>query len=99
MKIIKKTKITTSESEICNIFMEEAAECIQAVSKIFRFGFESCHPQNPNFTNREHLTEEIGDLVCMIKILCDKNIINSDDLSRFAQYKLEKLKTYSNIKL
>ena len=53
--------------EILCITQEECAEVSQAVSKIFRFG-----PDQVKFdldkTNREHLEEEIGDLLCMIDI-------------------------------
>ncbi len=97
--IIKKNKITPAESEICNIFLEECAEAIQAMSKIFRFGWNSCHPDVPNYTNREHLTEETGDLLCMIKLMIDKGMLNADSLERAANHKLEKLKKYSDIKL
>ncbi len=99
MSIRKKTKITPAESEICNIFMEECAESIQAVSKIFRFGFDSCHPDVPNFNNREHLQEEIGDLICMVKIMCDKGIISDREISRYAEAKMNKLRKFSNIEL
>jgi NTP pyrophosphatase (non-canonical NTP hydrolase) len=97
--VTKLGKITTEESEICNILLEEASEVVQAVSKVFRFGWDSCHPDKPNFTNKEHLTEELGDLVCMIKILCDKEIVSLADVSRYAEYKQKKLKIYSDIKL
>lgn len=92
-------KIKPEESEICNILLEECAESIQAVSKVFRFGWNSCHPDKPNYTNKEHLTEELGDLVCMIKILIDKGIIDEQLLGRCAENKMAKLKKYSNIKL
>jgi NTP pyrophosphatase (non-canonical NTP hydrolase) len=97
--ITKLGKITPGESEICNILLEECAETIQAVSKVFRFGWDSCHPDKPNWTNKDHLEEELGDLVCMIKILCDKGIISASAMSRAAEAKMGKLKQYSDIKL
>lgn len=97
--VTKNGKITPEESEICNILLEESAEVIQAVSKVFRFGWDSCHPDKPNFTNKEHLTEELGDLLCMVKILVDKGIIDELMLATAAQYKMTKLKKFSNIKL
>ena len=45
--------------EILSITIEEAAEIIQAISKIFRFGIDTSWKGE---TNREHLEEEIGDL-------------------------------------
>ena len=97
--IVKQGKITPTEAEICNILLEECAECIQAVSKVFRFGWDSCHPETPNFSNKEHLTEELGDLICMVKILCDKKIIDENLLSVAIKAKSTKLSKFSNIKL
>lgn len=96
--MIKRTKIDADSSEILWILEEECAETIQAVSKIFRFGFDGCHPDIPNYTNREHLETEIGDLLCLIKIMCDKGMITESELARHAEYKLIKLKKFSNIK-
>jgi len=97
--IVKQGKITPTEAEICNILLEESAEVIQAVSKVFRFGWDSCHPETPNFSNKEHLTEELGDLICMVKILCDKKIIDENLLSVAIKAKAIKLSKFSNIKL
>jgi NTP pyrophosphatase (non-canonical NTP hydrolase) len=97
--IVKQGKITPSEAEICNILLEECAEVIQAVSKVFRFGWDSCHPDSPNFSNKEHLTEELGDLMAMVKILCDKEIIDKNLLFSAIEAKAIKLSKFSNIKL
>jgi NTP pyrophosphatase (non-canonical NTP hydrolase) len=99
MAIVKHGKITPAESEICNILLEEASEVIQAVSKVFRFGWDSCHPDKPNWTNKDHLEEELGDLVCMIKILCDQGVVSGSAIVRATEAKMDKLKKYSNIKL
>ena len=96
--ITKLGKITATEAEILGILQEECAEVIVAISKINRFGWNSCHPDTPNFTNREHLTEELGDLLAMVKILCDKEIIDQNLLISAAEYKITKLLKFSNIK-
>ena len=98
-KIVHIGKSTTEENEILNILSEECAEVIQAISKIFRFGWESAHPSNPEYINRMHLEEELGDLQAMIGILIDKNIIDMDKIELAAQNKLMKLMKYSNIVL
>ena len=54
--------------EILRITQEECAEVIQAISKISRFGIDNLKPGKPK-TNREHLEEELGDLLAMIDIL------------------------------
>jgi len=92
-------KCTHEEKEILNILLEECAEVIQAISKIFRFGFESCHPEHPIITNRVHLTEELGDLYCMMNLLSQRGVVPSDEVIRYSEMKLAKLKKYSNINL
>lgn len=97
--IKQKGKCTKEEKEILNILLEECAEVTQAISKIFRFGFESCHPDTPNTTNRKHLTEEIGDLLAMIMLTLKKDIVGAESSFAYLEQKLEKLKQYSDIDL
>ena len=92
-------KSTPEEKEILNILLEECAEVIQAVSKILRFGFDSCHPSNLEYTNREHLTEELGDLYCIMNLLSQKTIVAREDIINYANKKIDKLKKYSDIDL
>jgi NTP pyrophosphatase (non-canonical NTP hydrolase) len=86
----KKTK------EVMDILQEECAEVIQAVSKISRFGLDNLKPGKPK-TNREHLEEELGDMLAMISILVDSNVIDSVKLQQAEAAKIEKLKKWSNI--
>lgn len=86
-----------NDSEILNILSEECAEVIQAISKIHRFGFDSCHPNTPEKNNIDHLTEELGDLQCMINLLVKKMVISQTKLDEAAEAKLEKLRQWSNI--
>ena len=51
-----------------DILQEECAEVIQAVSKCSRFGIDNYKPGKP-LTNREHLEEELGDLLAMVDIM------------------------------
>lgn len=83
-----------NEKEILLILQEEASEVIQAVSKVFRFGMES---EWNGETNKEHLTEEIGDLLAMIEILTDWNIVSKHQVDLAKTAKIEKLKTWSGI--
>lgn len=84
------------QSEILCITQEECAEVTQVISKIFRFGMESKHP-NDLLNNRERLEEEIGDLHAMIDLMIENKIIFNDkiDIARKAKY--EKLKRWSKI--
>ena len=83
------------EHEIMSITQEECAEVIQAISKIFRFGIDT---EWKGETNRQHLEEEIGDLICMLQLMEEKDLIDWSRVSVAAQMKREKLKTWSNIK-
>jgi NTP pyrophosphatase (non-canonical NTP hydrolase) len=82
--------------EVMDILQEECAEVIQAVSKISRFGIDNLKPGKPK-TNREHLEEELGDMLAMIDILIDKGIVSSDHLVSAKIAKIEKLKKWSTI--
>ena len=82
--------------EVMNILSEECAEVIQAISKCHRFGMGNCKPGKPK-TNREHLEEEIGDLMAMIDILCSMSVVELDNLRVAKLEKIQKLKKWSNI--
>jgi NTP pyrophosphatase (non-canonical NTP hydrolase) len=82
--------------EVMDILQEECAEVIQAVSKISRFGIDNVKPGKPK-TNREHLEEELGDMLAMIDILIVKGIVSSDNLEIAKLAKIEKLKKWSTI--
>ena len=82
--------------EVMDILQEECAEVIQAVSKISRFGIDGAKPGTTK-TNREHLEEEVGDLMAMVDILVAKNIISQENINKAAERKLEKLKLWSTI--
>jgi NTP pyrophosphatase (non-canonical NTP hydrolase) len=82
------------DSEILLITQEECAEVTQAISKVFRFGMED---EYKGQTNREHLEEELGDLMCMIELLIENNIVSEAALITAKNEKLNKLMTWSNI--
>jgi NTP pyrophosphatase (non-canonical NTP hydrolase) len=82
--------------EVMDILQEECAEVIQAVSKISRFGLDNFKPGKPK-TNREHLEEELGDLMAMVTILLDKGIVTRVNLDKAEAAKIEKLKQWSTI--
>ena len=84
------------QKEALDILQEECAEVIQAVSKISRFGLDNLKPGKPK-TNREHLEEELGDLIAMIDILTRNGIVDSTNIEMAAAAKVEKLKQWSKI--
>ena len=87
--------IENKVNEILVITQEEAAEVIQEVSKIFRFGIDSQH--RDGMLHREKLEAEIGDLLCMIDLLVEYDVIDPEKIYRANQAKREKLKKYSGI--
>jgi len=82
--------------EVMSILQEECAEVIQAVSKINRFGMDNLKPGLPK-TNRQHLEEELGDLVAMITLLEKTGIVDTVNIEKYKLEKFDKLKQWSNI--
>lgn len=88
--------MNNKEREVMNILLEECAEVIQAISKCHRFGIENYKPGKPK-TNREHLEEELGDLLAMVDILREMGVVSWGNLEVAKQAKIEKLKKWSTI--
>ena len=82
------------EKEILLITQEECAEVSQAISKVFRFGMDD---EYKGITNREHLEEEIGDLMCMIDLLIENGVISESAVMAAKNEKMNKLMTWSGI--
>jgi NTP pyrophosphatase (non-canonical NTP hydrolase) len=81
--------------EIMLIAQEECAEVTQAISKVFRFGIDGEHN---GATNKSRLEEEVGDLLCMIELMIEKNIIDAEAVASAAMEKKKKLAKWSSIK-
>lgn len=90
------TEINQTDNEVMDILQEECAEVIQAVSKIRRFGMNNSK-HDTSQTNREHLEEELGDMLAMIDILMTNDIVSWSNLHIAKRAKIEKLKKWSNI--
>ena len=86
--------MNTRETEIILIAQEECAEVIQAISKVNRFGIDGVHNGK---SNRDHLEEEIGDLICMFELMIENGIIMQDCIDKAKERKIAKLKCWSNI--
>ena len=83
-----------AQQEVLLIAQEECAEVTQAISKIFRFGIDGSHNER---TNKERLTEELGDLHCMIELMVESGLIDRKELLNASGLKRHKLIKWSNI--
>lgn len=93
-----KNKMNEQTYEVMAILQEEAAEVIQAVSKCYRFGLDNYKPGKPK-TNRQHLEEEIGDMLAMIDILQKMDEVSFNNIEAAREAKIEKLKKWSTIEI
>lgn len=86
--------LTSEQKEILEIAKEECAEVIQVTCKGNRFGFDV---EYNGKTNRQKLTQEVGDVLCMIELMIEKDILNGLAVQKAKAAKREKLKQWSNI--
>jgi len=93
---ITEVAMDGDNNEVMDILQEECAEVIQAVSKIRRFGLDNAK-YGTGQTNREHLEEEVGDMLAMIDILMINGMVDWANLHAAKRAKIEKLKKWSNI--
>ena len=81
--------------EILDILQEECGELVTAVSKVRRFGMDNSYKDGG--TQREHLTQEAGDVMLMIELLMTHNVFTKEELNAAMQRKADKLKVWSKI--
>lgn len=79
-----------NNDEVLNISQEECAEVIQAISKIKRFGLDSVYDGK---TNKEHLEDEVGDVLCFFEMLeeigfIDMNVVKDRILAKRVKLEL-----------
>ena len=77
-----------SLQELMTITMEECGELIQECSKAIR-----CD----NYYNNDKLTDEVGDVMCMLELMHEFDLISWDDINDRVQVKREKLKKWSGL--
>ena len=76
--------------EILDILQEECGELVTAVSKVRRFGMDNSYKDGG--TQREHLTQEAGDVMLMIELLIAHEVFTESELHDSKLRKAEKLK-------
>jgi hypothetical protein len=87
--------ISDLQREVMIIAQEEAAEVIQEISKVFRFGIDDQH--RDGMSHRQRLETEIGDLLCMIDLMMDHRLIDPVEVEIARQAKVAKLRKHSGI--
>jgi NTP pyrophosphatase (non-canonical NTP hydrolase) len=86
--------MTESEKQILLICQEECAEVTQAISKVFRFGMDGLYNGR---TNYQRLTEEAGDLICMLSLMMETGLLDENAVEKAAMQKRNKLHEWSNV--
>lgn len=82
--------------EALGILQEECAEVIVEVSKIRRFGLHE-RSHHTGFSHRATLEMEVGDLLCLVDYLIEKEVLNADNLAAAKKAKQTKLQKWSKI--
>ncbi len=78
----------TKNEELLIITMEECGELIQECSKSIR---------KEHYHNNKELTEEVGDVMCMIELLHEYDLISYTDIDKRIKEKKKKLLKWSNL--
>ena len=81
--------------EILDILQEECGELIVSISKTRRFGLDNRYKDSE--TQREHLTQEAGDVMLMISLLVENGVFTIEELEQAKRRKADKLKIWSKI--
>jgi NTP pyrophosphatase (non-canonical NTP hydrolase) len=84
----KQGEMLNNLQELMTIMMEECGELIQQCSKSIR---------SDNYYDNEKLTEEVGDVMCMIDLLHEYDIISWTDVDKRVLEKKKKLQRWSNL--
>ena len=85
---LNKNVIDDSDEELMVITMEECGELIQVCAKALRSG---------KIEDNEQLTEEVGDVMCMVGLLLEYGLVDFDEIEERIQVKLAKLAKWSNL--
>ena len=72
----------------------EAGEIVQAIGKVLRHGWDSCHPKGGE-TNRETLERELGDLRAVQDLRVRKGDLRINNIGVAALTKPEAMKWYT----
>lgn len=87
--------LSPTELERLACLSEELGEAQQAIGKILRHGYESSNPDIPfSPTNRANLERELGDILCVIKMMQKSGDLNQTTINNASIKKELKLPKY-----
>ena len=92
----QKEYMNEQVQEILDILQEECGEVIVEVSKCRRFGLDSVHYKTGEL-HQDMLTQELGDVLAMIRLLVESGVVSMDALEAAGERKIEMLRKWSNI--
>lgn len=88
-------QLSPAEAERLALLSEELGEAQQAIGKILRHGYESCHPGRPDGpTNREALERELGDVRLAMIMLCERGDLSKERIHKRAELKRDNVALY-----
>ena len=87
--------MNSKTNEALVILQEECAEVIQEVSKCFRFGIDNLNKDG--IRHNLVLEKEIADMLCMVDILVEQGILDTNRLATGKIEKQTKLKKWSKL--
>lgn len=88
-------ELNPAEVERLALCMEEMGEAIQAIGKVLRHGYESCHPAKPDGpTNRMELEKELGHVRHAMIRLCDAGDLSKKAIHAAADVKAVTVNQY-----
>lgn len=74
-------KLDAAKLERLAILAEECAEVQHMIMKTIRHGEDSYHPDEPNISNKDKLSLEVGDLAYAIQYCLDEDDLDEDLVS------------------
>ena len=86
--MVEREKLMDKLQELLTITMEECGELIQECSKSIR---------KKDYYGNERLTEEVGDVMCMIELLHEYDLVSYTDIEERVKVKRNKLKQWSDL--
>uniref|UniRef100_A0A6M3LJD3 Putative nucleotide pyrophosphohydrolase domain-containing protein n=1 Tax=viral metagenome TaxID=1070528 RepID=A0A6M3LJD3_9ZZZZ len=83
-----------SEAERLFLLIEEAGEVQHIVGKILRRGYQSYHPEDPDYSNRKLLEKELGDLLFAIDLMIRCHDVDEQSIEHSKRLKSETVQQY-----